>query len=44
MQLAEVFVELKAVGKPVGTSHLGGQDDVWVAIRAFFTEEATHGE
>jgi len=43
-QLAEVFAELKAAGKPVGTSHLGGQDDVWAAIRAFFTEEATHGE
>ena len=43
-QLAEVFAELKAGGAPVGTSHLGSQDDVWTAIRAFFTEEATHGE
>ena len=43
-QLAEVFAELKAGGAPVGTSHLGSQDDVWTAIRNFFTEEATHGE
>ncbi len=43
-QLAEIFAELKAGGAPVGTSQLGSQDDVWSAIRAFFTEEATHGE
>ncbi len=43
-QLAEVFAELKAGGYPVGTSHLGSQDDVWSAIRAFFTQEQTHGE
>jgi uncharacterized protein len=43
-QLAEIFAELKAGGGPVGTSHLGSQDDVWTAIREFFTEEQTHGE
>jgi uncharacterized sporulation protein YeaH/YhbH (DUF444 family) len=43
-QLAEVFAELRAAGMPVGTSQLGSQDDVWRAIRAFFTEEASHGE
>jgi uncharacterized sporulation protein YeaH/YhbH (DUF444 family) len=43
-QLAEIFAELKAGGAPVGTSHLGSQDDVWTAIRAFFTQEASHGE
>jgi uncharacterized sporulation protein YeaH/YhbH (DUF444 family) len=39
-QLAEVFGELKAAGLPVGTSHLSSQEDVWAAIRAFFTEQA----
>jgi uncharacterized sporulation protein YeaH/YhbH (DUF444 family) len=39
-QLAEIFTELKASGLPVGTSHLSSQDDVWGAIRAFFTEQA----
>jgi len=43
-QLAEIFAELKAGGAPVGTSNLGSQDDVWSAIRAFFAQEATHGE
>ena len=44
-QLAEIFAELRAGGGPVGTSHLGSQDDVWTAIREFFTqEEKTHGE
>ena len=43
-QLAEIFAELKAGGAPVGTSHLGSQDDVWSAIRAFFAQEQTHGE
>ncbi|HEX7053401.1 MAG TPA: DUF444 family protein [Burkholderiales bacterium] len=39
-QLAEIFGELKSAGLPVGTSHLASQDDVWAAIRAFFTEQA----
>jgi len=39
-QLAEIFGEIKAAGMPVGTSHLASQDDVWNAIRAFFTEQA----
>lgn len=39
-QLAEIFNELKAAGLPVGTSHLASQEDVWNAIRAFFTEQA----
>jgi uncharacterized sporulation protein YeaH/YhbH (DUF444 family) len=39
-QLAELFGELKAGGHPVGVSHLGSQDDIWRAIREFFTEQA----
>jgi uncharacterized protein len=39
-QLTEVFSELKSAGMPVGTSHLGAQEDVWRAIREFFTEQA----
>ena len=39
-QLAEIFAELKAGGLPVGTSHLSSQEDVWGAIRQFFTEQA----
>jgi len=42
-QLAELFGELKTVGAPVGTSHLSTQDDVWRAIREFFTQQAEHG-
>jgi uncharacterized sporulation protein YeaH/YhbH (DUF444 family) len=38
-QLAELFTELKSGGLPVGTSHLASQDDVWGAIREFFTEQ-----
>ncbi len=39
-QLAEIFSELKTSGLAVGTSHLSSQDDVWNAIRAFFTEQS----
>ncbi len=39
-QLAEIFGELKAAGLPVGTSHLSSQEDVWAAIRQFFTAQA----
>jgi hypothetical protein len=39
-QLAEIFHELKAASLPVGTSHLASQDDVWNAIRQFFTQQA----
>jgi hypothetical protein len=39
-QLAEIFSELKTSGLAVGTSHLASQDDVWNAIRAFFTEQS----
>jgi uncharacterized sporulation protein YeaH/YhbH (DUF444 family) len=39
-QLAEIFAELKGTGLAVGTSHLASQDDVWNAIRQFFTEQA----
>jgi uncharacterized sporulation protein YeaH/YhbH (DUF444 family) len=39
-QLAEVFAELKGAGLAVGTSHLSSQEDVWNAIRQFFTEQA----
>ncbi|HUP29974.1 MAG TPA: DUF444 family protein, partial [Usitatibacter sp.] len=40
-QLAEVFAELKSTGLAVGTSHLSSQEDVWNAIRQFFTEQAS---
>jgi uncharacterized sporulation protein YeaH/YhbH (DUF444 family) len=36
-QLAGLFAELKAAGRAVGTSRLSCQDDVWAAIREFFT-------
>ena len=39
-QLAEIFAELKGRGAPVGLGHLGSQEDVWRAIREFFTEQA----
>ena len=39
-QLAEIFAELKGRELPVGVSHLNAQEDVWRAIRAFFTEQA----
>jgi uncharacterized protein len=39
-QLAEIFTEIKGTGLPVGTSHLASQEDVWNAIRQFFTEQA----
>jgi uncharacterized sporulation protein YeaH/YhbH (DUF444 family) len=39
-QLAELFTELKARGCPVGVSHLGSQEDIWRAIREFFTEQS----
>ena len=41
-QLAEIFGELKGAGRAVGTSHLSSQDDVWNAIRDFFTEQAAN--
>jgi uncharacterized sporulation protein YeaH/YhbH (DUF444 family) len=40
-QLAEIFNELKAAGLAVGTSHLSSQEDVWAAIRQFFTQQAS---
>ncbi len=39
-QLAEVFGEARAHGRPVGLSRLNGQEDVWRALREFFREEA----
>src|SRR5687767_1811397 len=39
-QLAELFGELKARCGNVGVSHLGSQEDIWRAIREFFTEQA----
>jgi uncharacterized sporulation protein YeaH/YhbH (DUF444 family) len=39
-QLAEIFADMKARGRPVGMSQLGSQDDVWRAIREFFKEES----
>jgi uncharacterized sporulation protein YeaH/YhbH (DUF444 family) len=41
-QLAEIFNELKIKGAPVGVSHLGSQEDIWKAIREFFTEQAAN--
>jgi hypothetical protein len=43
-QLAELFIEAKAGGKPVGMSRLNSQDDVWSAIREFFREEQARHE
>src|SRR5687767_241568 len=39
-QLAEIFGELRGHGSPIGVSHLGSQEDVWRALRAFFTAES----
>ncbi len=39
-QLTEIFGELRARGSAVGVSHLGSQEDIWRAIRDFFTEQA----
>jgi len=39
-QLAEIFGEARARGRPVGLSHLNAQEDVWRALREFFREEA----
>jgi len=39
-QLAELFTELKGSGLAVGTSHIASQDDVWKAIREFFSQQA----
>jgi uncharacterized sporulation protein YeaH/YhbH (DUF444 family) len=39
-QLAEIFAELKGSDLAVGTSHLASQDDVWNAIREFFTAQS----
>jgi len=39
-QLAELFGELKNGGAPVGVSHLATQEDIWRAIREFFTAQA----
>ena len=38
-QLAELFTEMKK-NLPVGMSQLSSQEDVWRAIREFFTEQA----
>jgi uncharacterized sporulation protein YeaH/YhbH (DUF444 family) len=40
-QLAEIFNEMKVKGAPVGVSHLSSQEDIWKAIREFFTEQAS---
>jgi uncharacterized sporulation protein YeaH/YhbH (DUF444 family) len=39
-QLAELFREMQAQGLPVGMAALGAQDDVWRAIREFFSAPA----
>ena len=38
-QLAEIFAELRGRGHAVGVSRLNSQEDVWRAIREFFTEQ-----
>ena len=40
LELGEDLGELKTAGLAVGTSHLASQDDVWNAIREFFTEQS----
>ena len=40
-QLAELFSEMRIKGAPVGVSHLSSQEDIWKAIREFFTEQAS---
>ena len=37
-----LLAELRGSGLPVGTSHLSSPDDVWTAIRQFFTEQAAN--
>ena len=39
-QLAGLFGELKNGGAPVGVSHLASQEDIWRAIREFFSQQA----
>src|SRR5438477_4648458 len=39
-QLAEIFTELEGGGLAGGTSHISSQDDVWKAIREFFTQQS----
>ena len=41
-QLAEIFTEMRIKGAPVGVSHLSSQEDIWKAIREFFTEQAAN--
>ena len=41
-QLAEIFTQLREGGAPVGVSHLAAQEDIWRAIREFFSETAEH--
>ena len=41
-QLAEIFTQLREAGAPVGVSHLASQEDIWRAIREFFSENAEH--
>ena len=41
-QLAELFGELRNGGAPVGVSHLGSQEDIWRAIREFFSQQAAN--
>ena len=41
-QLAELFSEMRIKGAPVGVSHLSSQEDIWKAIREFFTEQAAN--
>ncbi|HEX2565479.1 MAG TPA: DUF444 family protein [Burkholderiales bacterium] len=43
-QLAEIFAEMKSAGLSVGTSHLNSQEDVWRALRDFFTEQQEAAE
>jgi len=43
-EMGRLFAELAEGKSPVGSYALGGQEDVWNAIRGFFTHQATEEE
>lgn len=43
-EMGRLFKELSEGKSPVGSYALGGQEDVWDAIRGFFTQQATQGD
>ncbi len=40
-EMGHLFKDLKARGAPAGSYSIHGQDDIWPAIRTFFTEQAS---